>query len=80
MEPFLGTIQLFGFLFPPKGWMTCEGQTLSIAEHTTLYSLLGDRYGGDGRVTFALPNLKGAEPLPNMIYYIAITGQYPPRS
>jgi microcystin-dependent protein len=80
MDPYLGTIQLFGFFFAPRGWMSCEGQLLTIAQNQALFSLLGNQYGGDGRTNFALPNLKGAEPLPNMKYYIAIQGEYPPRS
>ena len=59
MDEFLGTIKLFGFNFAPRGWMTCQGQLLSIAQNTALFSLLGTTYGGDGVTTFALPNLAG---------------------
>jgi len=59
MEPFIGTILAFGFNFPPKGWMVCAGATLPINQYTALFSLLGNFYGGDGKTTFALPNLCG---------------------
>lgn len=59
MEPFLGQILMVGFNFAPVGWALCNGQTLSIAQNTALFSLLGTQYGGDGRTTFALPNLQG---------------------
>lgn len=59
MEPFLGQIQLFGFNFAPRGWAFCNGQLLPIAQNTALFSLLGTYYGGDGRTTFALPDLRG---------------------
>lgn len=59
MEPFLGQIQAFGFNFAPRGWAKCEGQLLSINQYQALFSLLGTTYGGDGRTTFALPDLRG---------------------
>lgn len=59
MEPFLGQIQPFGFNFPPRGWAFCDGQLLPIAQYSALFSLLGTVYGGDGRTTFALPDLRG---------------------
>ncbi|OPX45622.1 phage tail collar domain protein [Ruminiclostridium hungatei] len=80
MDYLLGGIALFPYNFAPIGWMPCEGQMLQIMQNQALYSLLGSTYGGDGRTTFALPNLKGAEPLPTMKYYIAVTGIYPTRS
>lgn len=58
-EPFLGQIQCFGFNFAPRGWATCDGQILSIAQNTALFSLLGTMYGGNGQTTFALPDLRG---------------------
>jgi microcystin-dependent protein len=58
-EPFLGQIQAFGFNFAPTGWALCNGQLLSIAQNTALFSLLGTTYGGDGVTTFALPDLQG---------------------
>lgn len=58
-EPFLGQIMMAGFNFAPRGWAFCNGQLMSIAQNTALFSLLGTYYGGDGKVTFALPNLQG---------------------
>jgi microcystin-dependent protein len=63
MEPFLGQICLFGFNFAPRGWALCNGQLMSIAQNTALFSLLGTTYGGDGNTTFALPNLQGRVPI-----------------
>lgn len=57
--PFLGQITIFSFNFAPQGWAMCNGQLLSISQNTALFSLLGTMYGGDGRSTFALPNLQG---------------------
>ena len=62
-EPFVGEIGLVGFNFPPRGWATCDGQLMSISQNTALFSLLGTTYGGDGRVTFGLPNLLGSTPI-----------------
>ena len=59
MEPYLGQIQAFGFNFAPQGWAQCNGQLLSIDENQALFSLLGTTFGGDGQVTFALPDLRG---------------------
>lgn len=58
-EPFIGEIRSFAFNFAPRGWALCEGQLLPIVQNTALFSLLGTMYGGDGRVTFALPDLRG---------------------
>jgi microcystin-dependent protein len=55
-EPYIGEIQLFGFDYNPYGWALCNGATLPIAQNTTLYSLLGAAYGGNGTSTFQLPN------------------------
>ncbi|MHB8635043.1 MAG: phage tail protein [Fimbriimonadaceae bacterium] len=60
MNPFLGEIRTVGFNFAPNGWALCDGQLLSIAQNTALFSLLGTFYGGDGISTFALPNLQGS--------------------
>ena len=62
-QPFVAEIRIFGFNFAPRGWATCDGQILPISQNTALFSLLGTQYGGDGRSTFALPNLQGAAPL-----------------
>ena len=58
-EPFIGEISMFAGNFAPRGWAFCDGQLLSISENTALFSLLGTTYGGDGRTTFALPDLRG---------------------
>jgi|SRR5271163_3435282 len=55
-DPFIGEIQTFAFNFCPKNWVQASGQTLSIAQNTALFSLLGTTYGGDGTTTFVLPN------------------------
>jgi microcystin-dependent protein len=59
MEPFIGQILMVGFNFAPRGWAFCQGQLLPISQNTALFSLLGTTYGGDGRTTFALPDLRG---------------------
>ena len=63
MDPFLGEIRMFAGSFAPNTWAFCNGQLLSIAQNTPLFSLLGTYYGGDGISTFALPNLQGRMPL-----------------
>lgn len=63
MEPYIGQIQAFPYGFAPKGWMECSGQLLQIRMYTALYSILGAAYGGDGRNTFALPDLRGRAPM-----------------
>lgn len=63
MDPYIGTIAFFGFNFAPRGWATCQGQLMSISQNTALFSLLGTMYGGDGRTTFALPDLQGRFPM-----------------
>jgi microcystin-dependent protein len=62
-NPFVAEIRIFGFNFAPKGWAFCNGQLLPISQNTALFSLLGTTYGGDGKSTFALPNLEGSAPL-----------------
>lgn len=59
MDPFIGEIKLFAGNFAPRGWAFCEGQLLPISQNTALFSILGTTYGGDGRTTFALPDLRG---------------------
>lgn len=63
MDPILGTIVLFGGTFEPKGWAFCNGQLLSVSDHSALFSLLGNTYGGDGITSFALPDLRGRVPV-----------------
>jgi microcystin-dependent protein len=58
MTPFIGQIQTFGFSFPPRGWALCQGQLLPISSYSALFSLLGTTFGGDGRSTFGLPDLR----------------------
>lgn len=58
-EAFIGEIRLVGFNYAPYGWALCNGQLLSISQNNALYALLGNTYGGDGRTTFALPDLRG---------------------
>ncbi len=60
---YLGFIGMFGFGFTPAAWQSCEGQLLSISANQALFSLLGTAYGGDGRTTFALPDLRGRVPI-----------------
>ncbi|WP_028103670.1 phage tail protein [Pseudoduganella violaceinigra] len=62
-DPYLGEIKLVSFNFPPKGWALCNGQLLPINQNQALFSLMGTSYGGDGRVTFALPDLRGRTPV-----------------
>src|SRR5258708_2874267 len=62
-DPFLAEIRAFPYTFAPSGWALCNGQLLPISQNTALFSLLGTTYGGDGRSTFALPNLQGMAPL-----------------
>lgn len=62
-EPFLGEVRLFSFVFPPKHWALCNGQLLPINQSQALFSLLGTTFGGDGRVNFALPELRGRTPI-----------------
>jgi microcystin-dependent protein len=62
-DPFVAEIRIFPFNFSPRGWAFCDGQLLPISQNTALFSLLGTTYGGDGRSTFALPNLQGRAPM-----------------
>jgi len=62
-DHFVAEIRLFGFAFAPSGWALCNGQLLPISQNTALFSLLGTVYGGDGRSTFGLPDLRGCVPL-----------------
>src|SRR5688572_20373699 len=62
-DPFVAEIRMFGFNFAPTGWAQCNGQLLPISQNTALFSLLGTFYGGDGKSTFALPNLQASVPM-----------------
>jgi microcystin-dependent protein len=77
MDPFIGQITLFGGSFAIRGWMECKGALLPIAQYTALFSILGTTYGGDGKVTFALPNLEGVG---DSRYLIAVEGIFPQRA
>jgi microcystin-dependent protein len=74
-NPFVCEIRIFPFNFAPKGWAFCAGQLLSISQNTAVFSLLGTFYGGDGKVTFGLPNLEGSVAMHTDQY--AGSGQYP---
>lgn len=62
-EPFIGQMMIVGFNFAPRGWATCDGQLMAISQNTALFSLLGTTFGGDGKVTFGLPDMRGRTPL-----------------
>ena len=62
-DPFVAEIRIFPFGFAPKGWANCDGQLLPISQNTALFALLGTTYGGDGKSTFALPNMQGNAPM-----------------
>jgi len=62
-EPYLSEIRLVSFPFPPRGWAFCNGQLLPINQNQALFALLGTTYGGDGRITFGLPDLRGRTPI-----------------
>ncbi|MFM9905533.1 MAG: phage tail protein [Pyrinomonadaceae bacterium] len=62
-DPFVAEIRIFPFNFAPRGWAWCNGQLLPLSQNTALFSLLGTTYGGDGKSTFALPNMQGSAPM-----------------
>ena len=62
-DPFVAEIRMFGGNFAPTGWASCDGQLLPISQNTALFSLLGTQYGGDGKSTFALPDMGGSAPM-----------------
>ena len=62
-DPFVGEIRMVGFNYAPEHWALCDGQLLPVNQYTTLFSLFGDRYGGDGRTTFGVPDLRGRGPI-----------------
>ncbi|WP_238188606.1 phage tail protein [Paenibacillus sp. L3-i20] len=77
MEPFVGEIRLFSFGIIPRGWAPCNGQLLPINNNQVLFSIIGVTFGGDGRNTFALPNLQGRAPVApgNTVAYGASIGE-----
>lgn len=62
-EPFIGEIRMFAGNFAPRGWAFCDGQLLAVSQNDALFSLLGTIYGGDGRTTFGLPDMRGRVPI-----------------
>lgn len=84
MESYVGQIKPFPYGFEPRDWALCDGRLLQIAQNQALFALLGIRFGGDGTSNFALPDLRGAEPDSfangRCHYYIALKGNWPPRS
>ena len=62
-DPFVAEIRIYPFNFPPKGWARCDGQLMPLSQNTALFSLLGTTYGGNGKSTFALPDLQGRAPM-----------------
>lgn len=79
-DSYIGEITIFAGNFAPHGYEFCDGRLLRVDVNQALFSLLGNRFGGDGRTTFALPNLKAAEAsLGGARYIIAVHGIYPPR-
>ncbi|MCA1293443.1 tail fiber protein [Paenibacillus sp. alder61] len=75
--PFIGEIRLFPYNTGVNGWIYCAGQELPIAGNPALFSILGNKFGGDGARTFAVPDLRGYEPLQGTGYYMAVQGAYP---
>jgi microcystin-dependent protein len=84
MNTYIGSILLVAFNYAPQGWAFCQGQLMNISQNSALFSLLGTTYGGDGKATFALPNLTGAKAMTDangnpLQWIIALEGLYPPR-
>jgi microcystin-dependent protein len=79
VEEYIGVIKLFAGDFAPRGWAECKGQVLPISAHHALFSILGNTYGGDGKVTFALPKLARKAPIKGSRYIICLEGLFPPR-
>ena len=78
--PFLCEVRIITSFAVPAGWVSCNGQTFPINQNQGLFSLLGTTFGGDGRTTFALPNLSRARLPTGLGYYMAVVGQYPSRA
>jgi microcystin-dependent protein len=62
-DPFIGEVRFVGFDFAPRGWAKCDGQLLAVSDNEALFSIIGTIYGGDGRTTFALPDMRGRTPV-----------------
>lgn len=80
VEEYVGMIKLFAGNFAPMGWTECRGQLMPINNNEPLFSILGTTYGGDGKTTFALPNLAKKTPASGMKYIICMNGAYPPQA
>jgi microcystin-dependent protein len=81
MGPYTGEIRLFAFnRVTPQGWLICDGSLLQIGQYNELFALIWNTYGGDGRANFALPNLKGKEPVPGAVYCICTNGEFTPQT
>lgn len=78
-DPILAQIQLFALDFAPVGWLMCDGRQLAITQYMVLFALLGTKYGGDGKMSFALPDLRDKAPMPNMVYCLCVSGVFPER-
>ena len=76
----VGEINMFACGYAPHRHARCEGQILRVSSYMPLFSLINNRFGGDGRETFGIPNLLGKGPVPGVDYYIALEGSYPGRS
>ena len=70
-SPFVAEVRIFPFNFAPTGWAFCAGQLMPISQNTALFSLLGTVYGGDGKSTFALPDLQGSAPMQSKCWFAA---------
>jgi microcystin-dependent protein len=79
MDTYIGEIHLFPYDKIPYGWKLCNGEILQVVQNSALFSLIGNKFGGNGSTTFALPNLLNDTPVAGMNYYMAIYGYYPPR-
>ncbi len=79
MDYLMGHILLFPYNFVPQGFMLCNGATLNITQNSALFSLIGNKFGGNGSTTFMLPNLANTSAVAGMEYYIATMGIYPTR-
>jgi microcystin-dependent protein len=76
-SPFIGEVVLYPYSFAPFNWVSCAGQLLQVSQNTALAQLLGNKFGGDGKQTFGLPNYQSVTPNDMMEYCIALTGIYP---
>ncbi len=75
---YLGQINFYPYANPDPDWLACDGKILNISSYPALFQLIGNKFGGDGISNFALPDLRGAEPLPNCgCFYICVYGIYP---